>query len=54
MTTDVVFLRWTRQSSRHNRPPTFTIEHIGELADLDLSPLIKRPTNAARAPLEMP
>ena len=31
-----------------------TIEHIGELADLDLSPLIKRPADAARTTLEMP
>ena len=32
----------------------FTIERIGELADLDFSPLIKRPANAALATLEMP
>jgi FMN phosphatase YigB (HAD superfamily) len=32
----------------------FTIERIGELADLDLSPLIKRPADAALATLETP
>lgn len=32
----------------------FTIERIGELADLDLSPLIKRSANEAHAPLETP
>ena len=32
----------------------FTITHIGELADLDLSPLIKRPADPARMTLEMP
>ena len=32
----------------------FTIERIGELADFDPSPLIKRPANAARITLEMP
>ena len=32
----------------------FMIERIGELADLDLSPLIKRPADAVSATLEMP
>ena len=32
----------------------FTIERIGELADLDLSPLIKQPADEARATLEIP
>ena len=32
----------------------FTIERIGELADLDLSPMIKRPADEACATLEMP
>ncbi len=30
----------------------FTIEHIGELADLDLSPLVKQAENGARATQE--
>ena len=32
----------------------FTIERIGELADLDLSPLVKQPADVALATLEMP
>jgi len=34
--------------------PDFAIERIGELADLDLSPLISRPATEARATLEIP
>ena len=32
----------------------FTIERIGELADIDLSPLIRRSANEARATLGIP
>ena len=39
---------------RHYPAAAFAIGRIGELADLDLSPLIKRPADQARATLEPP